>query len=192
MTARAMRALTLFAGFAWLAIASYGIGSAMIDVGDDWELTYMLFSLALLVGAALVVTVVARLTRESSRPGLRMVGLIVCSLGVVSSIVAWALPLWMTLLGLGFAMLAIASGPRERRAVALLAAGQLVGLVVMFAGIAAEVGRQDEWGDYPAAGGIAVVVTAALTVIALFKLRGGIERGPVTQGAGLAGVSSVE
>lgn len=125
---------------------------------------------ALLVGAALSVTLAAWATRQGGQRRLRTVGLVVSGLGVATALVAWALPLWMTVLGAGFAVLAVASRPGERRALALLAAGQLAGLAVMFAVIAAEVGRRDEYGDYPAAGGIAVGVTAAMTIIALSQL----------------------
>jgi hypothetical protein len=170
MPRRAARTLTVVAGVAWLVVAGYGVRSAVVDEGSDWEPTYMVFSLALLIGAAASVRIAMLASRQSARPGLRMVGLAVSGLGGAGALVAWALPLWMTVLGVGFAMVAVASEPRQRRAVALLAAGQLIGLAILFAGIAAEVGRRDEWGDYPAAGGLALVVVAAITVSAVFGL----------------------
>lgn len=54
---------------------------------------------------------------------------------------AWALPAWMTLLGPGLALFGVA-GPGR-------------------------VGRRDESGDYPAAGGIALLVVATITVAAI-------------------------
>ena len=176
MATRAMRTLTVVAGMAWLVVAGYGVRSAVSDDGGEWELPYIVFSSALLVGVGASVAIATLATRQTGRPRLRMAGLGVSGLGGVASIVAWALPLWMTILGVGFAIVALASGARERRAVALLAAGQLLGMGVMFAGIAAEVGRQDEWGDYPAAGGMAVVVVAAMTIMALFGLARSIGR----------------
>ncbi len=170
MPTRAPRTLTTIAGLAWLVVAGYGVRTAIVDDGSDWELTYIVFSLALLVGAAASVAAATLATRRSGRPRLRMVGLVVSGLGGAAALVAWALPLWMTILGVGFAMVAVASEPRQRRAVALLAAGHLIGLAVLFAGIAAEVGRRDEWGDYPAAGGLALVVVAAITIFAVFGL----------------------
>lgn len=187
MDTRRVRTLTVVAGVAWLVVAGYGLRSAIVDDGDDWQLTYMVFSLALLVGAALSVAVAAWSTRNSDRRRLRMAGLVVGSVGGAAAMVAWALPLWMTILGIGFAAIAVASGPGERRAMALLAIGQVAGLAVLFAGIAAEVGRRDEWGDYPAADGIAIVVTAAISVIALLQLTRSTKQRPVTQGSeGLA------
>jgi hypothetical protein len=194
MDTRAMRTLTLVAGVAWLVVAGYGLRSAVVDDGDDWQLAYLVFSLALLVGAGTSVAVAAGVTRQSVRPRLRMVGLVVGSVGGVASIVAWALPLWMTVLGVGFAMVTVATAAGKRRAVALLAASQLVGLAAMFAGIAAEVGRRDEWGDYPAAGGIALVVTGVMTVVALFEITKRVDRQPVIQGGAAfdLGVSSAK
>jgi hypothetical protein len=45
--------------------------------------------------------------------------------------------------------------------------------VALVAGIAAEVGSRDEYGDFPAAAGIALIVTAAVTVLALVDLTRG-------------------
>ena len=173
MTMRGSRTLTLVGTVAWLVVAGYGVRSAVVEDDRGWELTYTVFSVALLVGVAGSVGIATLVTRQSGRPRLRLVGLVISGLGGVSAVVAWALPLWMTILGVGFAVLTVASGSHQRRAVALMAAGQLVGPAVMFVGIAAELGRRDEWGDYPAAGGIAVVVVALMTIIALFVLARG-------------------
>jgi hypothetical protein len=54
--------------------------------------------------------------------------------------------------------------------VALLSAAPLLGMAVLFLGIAVEVGRQDEYGDHPVAFGIGALVTAAATVAALVEL----------------------
>ena len=142
----------------------------MVDDGDGWELPYTVFMLALMVGATLTIAVVAEATHESSRPRLRIAGLAVSALGALACIVAWAFPLWMTILGGGFAMLAFAAAPAQRRPLALLAAGQLAGVAVLIAGIEAEVGPAGENGDYPLAGGIAVLVVAVTAIVALLAL----------------------
>lgn len=177
MTTRGTRTLTLVGTVAWLVVAGYGVRSAVVEDDRGWELTNTVFSVALLVGVAASVRIATLATRQCGRPRLRMVGLVISGLGGVAALVAWALPLWMTILGVGLAVLTVASGSHQRRAVAVMAAGQLVGLAVMFVGITAEVGRRDEWGDYPAAGGIAVVVVALMTTIALFVLARGTETG---------------
>ncbi|MEO8694259.1 MAG: hypothetical protein ABI658_12125 [Acidimicrobiales bacterium] len=170
MTMGTRRMLASFAGLAWLAVAWYGYRSTTVEDGDGWEGPYLVLTIGLIIGAVLSVMAAAWLTQQSGRPRLRTAGLIVSGLGVVATLVAWALPLWMTVLGIGLAMVAIASAPRQRNVVALLAAGQLIGLVALFVGIAVEVGEPDSYGDYPAAAGIALIVTAALTIVALVGL----------------------
>jgi hypothetical protein len=175
-----MRTFALVAGSAWLVVAGSGGRSVVVDDGDDWQASYFVFSVALLVAAALSVMGAAWVSRGCGRPRLRAVGLVVGGVGVAASLVAWALPLWMTVLGVGLAMVSVAAASRGRRLVGLMAAGQFAGLGVLFAGIAAEVGRRDEWGDYPAAGGIALVVTAAVMMVALVGLMRLTDRHLVT------------
>lgn len=171
MSTRTMQRLALAAGVGWVVVAGYGVREAMVDDDTGWQVAYGVFAIALLVGAFLSVAAAAMATGASGRPRLRMAGLIVGGLGCVLAIVgAWALPAWMTLLGVGFAMVAVASGPGPRRALSVLAAGQFIGIVVLIFGIEAEVGRRDGYGDYPAAGGIALVFVAAVAVVALVEL----------------------
>jgi hypothetical protein len=172
-----MHRLALAAGLAWLVVAGYGVRETMIDGDGGWEVAYAVFSIALLVGAVLSVASAALATGESHRPRLRIAGLVVGGLGCALAIVgAWALPVWMTLLGIGFAVVAVAAGPGPRRALAVMAAGQLVGIVVLIAAIEAQVGTRDEHGDYPAAGGIAVVFVAVMAIVALVGLVRAIGR----------------
>ena len=176
MDTKTPRTLALVAIIPWLVVAGYGLRATKVDDGDGWEGPYLVFAVALIVGALLVVVAAALLTQQGGRRRLRMAGLIVSGVGVAATIVAWALPLWMTVLGIGLAMVAAASAPRERRTVALLAAGQLIGMAALFAGIVAEVGQPDEYGDYPAAGGIALIVTAVVTIGALIELARTLQR----------------
>ena len=175
MTTKATRTLTLLAGLAWLVIAGGGLMEAVRGGEENWELHYAAFSMALLLAAVASVGVAAQATSDGGgRRGLRIGGLAVCGLGCLACVVAWALPLWMGLLGLGFLILAFSSSPRRRRAVALLAVGQLGAIAVLVAGIAAEIGRADEYGDYPAAGGLALVFLASVTLVGLYQLSQGI------------------
>jgi hypothetical protein len=108
---------------------------------------------------------------------LRIAGLIVGGLGCAFAAVgAWALPVWMTLLGSGLAMVAGAAEAGRRRVLILMAAGQLTGIAVLIAAIEAQIGRRDAYGDYPAAGGIAVLVVAAVMIAALVGLVRELER----------------
>ena len=110
---------------------------------------------------------------------MRTAGFVVLALAVLSTFAAWALPLWMTLSALGYALVAGAGVAPWRRAVGLLGLAPLLGMATLFVGIAAEVGSQDEYGDHPAAFGIGTIVTAAVTVAALVQLR----RTPLVQPA---------
>jgi hypothetical protein len=172
-----MHRLTVVAGLAWVIVAGYGLLDSALDFGDNWEVPYAVFNVALFVGAVAVLAAVRAATRGSSRSRLRVAGLVVTGVGGAAAFVgAWALPLWMTVLGAGLLTLTFASAPGERRAVGLLAAGQVAGLVVLFAGLIAEVGRQDEYGDYPVPAGIAMMVTAALVIAGLIELSRGAGR----------------
>lgn len=183
MSRSAVRTMTLVAGAAWAVVAGSEIMHGLVDYGDSWELPYTIFMLVLVVGATLTLAAGAQATRESTRPRLRMAGLAVGAIGAVASLaVAWALPLWMTILGAAFVLLAIAAEPAQRRPLALLGAGQFAGIAVLIACIEAEVGRVDEYGDYPLAGGIAVLVVAATAIVALLNL--GFDRAAVAAPAG--------
>ncbi len=168
------RIISLVAGLAWLGVAAYGFGETRVDGGlGHWS--YVAFNVALLIGSVLIVAAASWATQEGGRRGLRRTGLIVSCVGVAATLVAWALPLWMTVIGVGLVMVAIASG---RRFVALLALGQVAGIAALFVGIAAEVGEPDGYGDYPAAVGIALIATAAITIVALVEFTRGQVRHP--------------
>ena len=166
-----VRRLTTLAAVAWVVVGGYGLWELVAeDTGDNWETPYAIFSLALLVGTLLTVVALWIVSRHGEHSLMRMVGLGVCVLAVLSSIVAWALPLWMTLSAVGYGLVAAAGAHPWRRAVALLSAAPVLGMAVLFLAIAAEVGRKDEYGDHPAAFGLATIVTAAATVGALVQL----------------------
>ncbi len=172
MARNAFRTINSLAALAWLTVGGYGIWQ-ILDQGssDYWHIPYLILTLALVVGGVLTVVAVWNLSRGVERPPLRWIGLAFCALGVVlSTVAAWAVPVWMTLFAVGFGLVAISGSKPWRRAVAFLAAAQLVGMAVMFTAMAAEVGRRDEYGDHPAAFGIGVLVTAAATVWSLYQL----------------------
>ena len=172
MARNAFRLINSLAALAWLTVGGYGVWQILDqDSGEYWQIPYLIVTLALVVGGVLTVVAVWNLSRGVERPPLRWIGLAFCALGVVlSTVAAWAVPVWMTLFAIGFGLIALSGSKPWRRAVALLAAAQLVGMAVMFTAMAAEVGRRDEYGDHPAAFGIGLVVTAAATVLSLYQL----------------------
>jgi hypothetical protein len=185
MKSRTSQQLAVAGGVAWLAVAGYGIWELSSSGDGGWELAYALFSVALVLGAGLTLAAAALVSTGSRRPRLRIAGLVAgglgCALGLIA---AWALPVWMTLLGVGFAMVAAASEPARRRVIGLLAGGQVIGIAVLITSIEAEVGRADEYGDYPAAGGIALIFVAAVMIVALVGLARGWQGRDVAAYAG--------
>ena len=174
------RRMSVMAGVAWVVAGGAGSWSSMFD-SDDWELSYTIFTVALLVAACLTVMLAAAASQGTTRPALRRLGLIVGGLGVLScGVGAWAVPLWTTLLGAGLAVLAWSSPGPARRAVAVLAGGQVAGVVVLIAGETAGIGRTDEWGNHPVAGiiGVAVIVAAAIAGLVMLADRGVAASGP--------------
>ena len=166
-----VRTLTSLASLAWIVVGGYGLWGILVeDSGDDWQTPYLIFASALFLGAALTVPAIWSVSRRDERSPARMIGLGECVVGLLSTRVAWALPLWMTILAIGFAVVAISGQRPWRRSVAFLAGAQLLGMAAMFVGIAAEVGRRDEYGDHPVAFGIGIVVTAGATVVSLYHL----------------------
>ena len=139
---------------AWLAVAGYGVRDALFESGDDWELAYTLYAVALAFGAALTWAVLMDLSRSTSRRPLRAVGLAVTALGCFFAFVgAWALPLWMVLLGLGFGVVGLAVDGPARRSAVFLAATQFAGVAVQFAALGLGA-------DEDVAAGVALIVTS--------------------------------
>jgi hypothetical protein len=170
MSKSTVRLLTSVAAFCWLVVGGYGLWEIIAEESsDNWEIAYAIFSITLLLGSLLSVLTVWRVTRPSRPSVVRSIGLAVCALGVLSTVVAWALPLWMTLFAVGYGLVAL--GSRSwRRPVAFFAAAPLLGMVTMYIGLIAELGPRDDYGDYPAAAGIGLVVVAVATLMSLYKL----------------------
>ena len=167
------RIITAIASLGWLVVGGYAIWQiATSSSSDNWEVPYLLFAVGLMIGATLTVAALFAARRGLERSVVRTVGFGVCLLGVVSTIVAWALPLWMGTLGIGFALVAVGSSGAVRRAASMLAGAQALGIVTLIALLQVEIGEQNEYGDYPAVFGIALLVTVAGTLVALFVLGG--------------------
>ena len=169
------RRLSVVASILWLAVAAST--AAWWDTPDDLRLWYGIYSL--LLGSAAAVTAATAVsaawrgsTNSMETPGVAFTGIAVCT-----TVVAWALPLWMLSIAIGYGVFAIET-PKQRRGLALLALAQLAGLAVMLAGESVGVGPSDEWGDHPVAGSAAVTITALLTTGALIMLARGPRRSP--------------
>jgi hypothetical protein len=154
--------LATLAGLGWLGVAIAGVWEI---AGGDWP--YLLFSITLMLAAVLSVAAAWWGTREADRATLRRCGLGIGLLAAASTVVAWALPLWMTLLAVTFAVWAVAAPRALRPGLITLAAAQLVGMGAMIVAIKAEVGPQNSYGDYPAAFGVGLLVAGAGSALGL-------------------------
>lgn len=153
----------------WLGVGIYGVWQIAVEEGadDSWQRPYLLYSIALSVAVALTLVAVWTASGGTERTAWRRWGVGLGALALMSTLVAWAMPLWMTLTAISVVALAIAApravGPR----IAALAGAQLVGIAVLYLGSISEIGRQDSYGDHPVAFGLGLVVTAVGSMAAL-------------------------
>lgn len=154
------------AGFWIFAAASY----MMMEVqSDEWQGYYAAFNAAVLVAGVLTALVLFGI--KARHGGLGMSGTIGAWLyvvGVLFSVVAWAVPLWMGVQGVALLIIAFrvyALGLAPKVSTVLAGGGLLLGVASFFILTTAEVGWRDSYGDYPLAwiiGGVAGLVLLAV------------------------------
>ncbi len=157
--------LATVAGLGWLGVAVAGVWEI---AGGEWP--YLVYGVTLLLAAALSVATAWWAIHVDDRVALRWGGLGIGVLAVASTAVAWASPLWMTLLAITFAVWAAAAGDAMRPGLAILTAAQLIGLGAMIVAIRAELGPQNSYGDYPAGFGVGLLVAGIGSALGLAVL----------------------
>lgn len=163
--------LALIAGGFWLLA---GVLEIRTDSEDDWMLEYWLFTIVVVVAGILTVMAMIGLGRRVGGLGtLGLVGTVIALVGVLLSLAAaWAAPVWMSLQGVGYLLIAIAvlrSGTIVPRiGIVLVASAFLIGPIVFVVLDALEVGRRDSYGDYPLAWTISGLVGYTLMAGGLF------------------------
>ena len=175
------RKLSVAACVLWFGVAAST--AAWWDPTDGWRLWYGVYSLLLGCAAAMTAAAAISAAWRGSRARMETAGVALTFVAVCTTVIAWALPLWMLSIALGFGVFAI-EAPEHRRGLGLLAVAQLTGLAVMLAGEAVGVGPSDEWGNHPVAGSVAITTTALLTTAALILLArvAADDIGPLTVG----------
>lgn len=159
----------LAAAALWLfAATSYVLGDAL----DNWnDVDYYIFSAAVLVAGVLGLLAMIGVGKRLGGLGtIGMVGLIITGLGVLVSILAWAVPVWMGVQGVGMLVFGIAvlrSNIAPKWATLLVSSGFVIGTIAWYIGVAAEVGERDSYGDYPVAFQIATVLGTVLVAVGL-------------------------
>jgi hypothetical protein len=167
-TRRAGTFALISAGF-WLATAGlYVFGR---DSGDGEVAAYMIFSVGILIAGVLLLLAMFGMGRRLGGLGvLGMSGLAFTALGVAFSLLAWAIPIWMGLQGIGlllFGIAALRSDLAPRWSTVLASAGFIFGVIAFFALTELEVGAPDSYGDYPAARGVSLVAGTVIVSLGL-------------------------
>jgi len=185
---RSAGTIALVSAAAWLfALAGFWLTGLFPDraagtdpdqfILDGQTGSFLVATMALLAGGALmVVTMVALYRRHGGLGALGMVGLAVTGLGAATSILSWAFFVWLTLLGFGTLIFALAMLRRDiapRFSTAVWGVGMAIGAVVWSVLRWLEAGQADEWGDYWIAsfGGITVgilIMTVGLAGLGLW------------------------
>jgi hypothetical protein len=140
-------------------------------VANGQTLFFMLGSMSLLVaGALMIVAMIGVYRRHGSLGILGVAGLGITGLGVATLLVAWAFALWMTLVGLGVLVFAIALLRRDlapRFSTVLWGGGMALGAFTWYVLRWMEVGEPDQWGDYPLAVAFALPIGVVIMAIGL-------------------------
>lgn len=156
-TTRRAGTFAFIAAGSWLAAAGAYALETIFD-NDQWQGYYAVFSALILIGG--VFTLLAMVGLGKRLGGLGAVGMIalaVAGLGVAASVVAWAVPLWMGLQGIGYLVFASAvrsRGAAPRPSTLAVASSFIIGVAVFVVADFAKIGWTDSYGDYPLAGAV--------------------------------------
>lgn len=166
------RMLPWIATLGWVVVASAWFASMLLERTRPWEgipqQLFMLGAAALLGTGVVVFLIVLEARHEAGRPVLAKVGMVLLALGVAASFIAWAVPFWAAVYGVGMTVLAVAG--LLRRTTGLLAASFLGSVVAHVVMTALKVGTPDAYGDYGVAGAAAVLLATIGPALALGQL----------------------
>jgi len=148
--------LALFAAVGWALSSGLMIASELVDrATGQWEgrpqVLYLVGSSLMLISAALTAVVVVALVERHGGLGiLGRLGIGLAALGAVATFVSWFYPGWVSLIGLGALLMAVALHRRSltpRTPAVLFGSAWLVAAAVTLVLELIGVGTPDEWGD---------------------------------------------
>lgn len=170
---------TVRAGLFALVSGALWLVASLVNVltnvqSEDWQIYYAIFSAAVLVAGVLGIFVLVGLNNRLGGLGIAgTAGVIVFGVGVALSIVAWAVPLWMAVQGVGLLIFGLAAMRRRiapSSPILALTYGPLLGVAVFFGITFAELGPTDSYGDYELAWIIGNTVGLAFIAIGFLGL----------------------
>ena len=152
-TTRRAGTFAFIAAGSWLAAA--GAFALETTFADQWQVFYGVFSALILVGGVFTLLTMAGIGKRLGGLGaVGMIALAVAGLGVAASLIAWAVPFWMGLQGIGYLVFATAVRSRDtapRPSTLAVASGFIIGVAVFVVADFAKIGWTDSYGDYPLA-----------------------------------------
>jgi hypothetical protein len=160
----------LAAAALWVAAAvTYALNRTVLD---DWNRGIYGAYTALILAAGVLglLAMVGASKRLGGLGKVGMIGLVITGVGVFMSLVAWALPLWMGLQGIGMLVFGTAALRRDiapRTATLLVSSGFIIGVITYVVLTIAEFGPRDQWGDYPEAWVAGMVVGVSIAAVGL-------------------------
>ena len=165
-TKRAGTFALLSAGF-WLAGALSHL--FMTINSEEWQPAYMALSAFILVGGVLGLLAMIGMNKRVGGLGtVGMIGLGIAAFGVFTSLVAWAVFLWMTVQGVGYLVFGYAVLRRDitpRLPTLFVSGGFIVGSIAFVVMNILKVGWRDSYGDYPLAWTIGAVLGIAILAL---------------------------
>jgi hypothetical protein len=143
-------------------------------VANGQTIFFIIGSMSLLAAGVLMFVAMIGLHRRHGSLGiLGIAGLGITGLGVFTLLIAWAFPLWMTLIGSGVLLFAISLLPRDlspRLWTAVWGAGMAIGAITWYVLRWLEVGDRDQWGNYPLAVAFALPVGVIIMAVGLARI----------------------
>jgi hypothetical protein len=166
-TKRAGTFALVSAGF-WLAGA---LAHLFMTFSDEWQPAYMAFSAFILVGGVLGLLAMVGVSKRLGGLGKTgMIGLAIAAFGVFTSLVAWAIFLWMTVQAVGYFIFGYAVLRRDvvpKTSTLLVSSGFIIGSTAFVVANLLKIGFRDSYGDYPVAWAIGSVTGIVILVVGL-------------------------
>jgi hypothetical protein len=164
--------MALTAACAWV-VASILVGAKTWFGENDWSTPlYIAVMGAVTVGGVLALVAMIGLSKRLGGLGVvGLVGIVLVGVGVAFGFIAtWAVPVWMSIQGLGLLLIAVSAlGSTEVPRVGVVAVGSafLLGTIGFTVGNIMEIGWRDQWGDRPVAWFVGFAVGAVVLAVGL-------------------------
>jgi hypothetical protein len=138
---------------------------------DEWQPAYMAFSAFILVGGVLGLLAMIGINKRLGGLGtLGLIGLAIAAFGVFTSLVAWAVFLWMTIQAVGYVVFGYAVVGRDvvpKMSTLLVSSGFIIGSTAFLVANVLKIGFRDSYGDYPVAWAIGSVIGIVILAVGL-------------------------